>query len=97
VGLPEFWLVAGPNGAGKTTCVQRERIAKLIPSATFLNPDDLTLAKLRDRGVSTFADAPVDLLTTFFIESANEVESRVRHAMERGDSFGVETVLSSAK
>ena len=43
---PEFWIVAGPNGAGKTTCVQKEPISRLLPDVQFLNPDDLTLAKL---------------------------------------------------
>lgn len=94
---PEFWIVAGPNGAGKTTCVQKQPISDLLPGIRFLNPDDLTLAKLQAAGYRGFADAPLDLQARSFIESANDVSAEVDAAISRGEAVGVETVLSSAK
>ena len=94
---PELWIVAGPNGAGKTTCVQKEPISKLLPGVTFLNPDDRTLTKLRAAGYRGFVDAPVDVQTKLFIESANEVFDELEQAITVGRAVGVETVLSSDK
>ena len=93
----KLWLVAGPNGAGKTTCVQKAPIASLIPDVFFINPDDRTLGKLRAAGYKGFADAPHDTQTRLFIESADEVLAELEAAVARGDSVGVETVLSSDK
>jgi predicted ABC-type ATPase len=94
---PEFWLVAGPNGAGKTTCVQVEPISQLLPAVTFLNPDDRTLEKLRVLGYQGFADAPPDIQTRMFIESADEVFRDLEKAILQNGAVGVETVLSSDK
>jgi predicted ABC-type ATPase len=94
---PSLWIVAGPNGAGKTTCVQRITIAAIIPSVRILNPDDRTLAKLRSAGFQGFADAPVDLQTRCFLESADEVSAELDAAIEVDETIGVETVLSSDK
>ena len=95
--VPQLWIVAGPNGAGKTTCVQKEPISQILPSVTFLNPDNLTLEKLVARGYSGFADAPVDIQTSLFFESADEVFARLTDALSQNQSVGVETVLSSDK
>jgi predicted ABC-type ATPase len=94
---PELWIVAGPNGAGKTTSVQRKPIAGLLPPVRFLNPDDRTLVKLRAAGYRGFADAPLDVQTRLFIESADEVTADLEAAVARGEAVGVETVLSSEK
>ncbi len=94
---PEFWIVAGPNGAGKTTCVQKEPIASLLPNVSFINPDDLTLRKLIDAGYGGFHDAPIDVQTKHFFESADEVQLQLELAIESGKSIGVETVLSTHK
>jgi predicted ABC-type ATPase len=94
---PELWIVAGPNGAGKTTCVQKAPIADLIPGVPFLNPDDRTLAKLRATGFQGFHDAPTDVQTRLFIESAEEVSAELTAAVSAGRAIGVETVLSSDK
>lgn len=95
--VPEFWIVAGPNGAGKTTTVQREPIAGWLPDVTFLNPDDLTLQKLRAAGYAGFADAPAADQLRLFIESANEVSADLDAAIAAGRPVGIETVLSSDK
>ena len=94
---PQFWIVAGPNGAGKTTCVQKEPISSLLPEVTFLNPDDRTLSKLQAIGYQGFIDAPVDVQTRLFIESANEVFSEIEERVAARTPVGVETVLSSEK
>jgi predicted ABC-type ATPase len=92
-----LWIVAGPNGAGKTTCVQKEPISTLIPELRFTNPDDRTLEKLRAHGFQGFADAPVDLQTRLFFESADEVYAELEMAISQSIGVGVETVLSSRK
>jgi predicted ABC-type ATPase len=94
---PEFWIIAGPNGAGKTTCAQKAPISQLLPDVRFLNPDDLTLTKLRTAGYHSFADSPLDIQSQFFIESADEVLTEVNAAIARSEAVGVETVLSSGK
>jgi predicted ABC-type ATPase len=94
---PELWIVAGPNGAGKTTCVQREPIASLLPSVTFLNPDDRTLSKLRAAGYRGFSDTPTDVLAQYFTVSATEVAIELDSGLDRGMAMGVETVLSTEK
>lgn len=94
---PQFWIVAGPNGAGKTTCVQKEPISNLLQDVTFLNPDDRTLIKLQEMGYQGFVDAPVDVQTRMFIESADEVFSELQIHIAAGTPVGVETVLSSSK
>ncbi len=94
---PILWIVAGPNGAGKTTSVQRAPIAQIIPQVSFLNPDDRTLEKLRIAGFGGFADAPFDILTRLFLESADEVDIALIESIERGANVGVETVLSTDK
>ena len=94
---PELWIVAGPNGAGKTTCVQKIPASNFISSVAFLNPDNVTLEKLRRNGYRGFSDAPVDVQTSLFFESADEVQHRLEAAIERGESVGIETVLSTDK
>jgi predicted ABC-type ATPase len=94
---PELWIVAGPNGAGKTTCVQKEPISGLLPGVRFLNPDDRTLTKLRGAGYGGFADAPLDVQSRLFIESADEVLLDLQADVAAGEPVGVETVLSSGK
>ena len=95
--VPQLWIVAGPNGAGETTSVQKEPIASILPRVPFFNPDDRTLQKLRAEGFKGFADAPFDIQTRLFIESANEVFNELKIVLDSGQSVGVETVLSSEK
>jgi predicted ABC-type ATPase len=94
---PEFWIIAGPNGAGKTTCVQREPISGIIPDVMFLNPDDRTLAKLQASGFRGFADAPPNVQSQFFAESADDVFAELTRALQENKPVGVETVLSTPK
>jgi predicted ABC-type ATPase len=94
---PELWIIAGPNGAGKSTCVALEPIASLIGDVTFLNPDDRTLTKLRSLGYQGFTDAPIDLQTKLFLESANEVSADLDVAILNRQPIGIETVLSTHK
>ena len=77
--------------------MQKEPISKLLPGVTFLNPDDRTLTKLRAADYRGFVDAPVDVQTKLFIESANEVFVELEQALAEGRAVGVETVLSSDK
>jgi predicted ABC-type ATPase len=95
--VPELWIIAGPNGAGKTTCAQNEPISTLLSDTPFLNPDDRTLIKLREAGYQGFLDAPVDVQTRLFFESADEVFEELKKALARKKKVGVETVLSSDK
>jgi predicted ABC-type ATPase len=92
-----LWMVAGPNGAGKTTTVSKEPIAKILPAVTFLNPDERSLRKLRAAGYGGFGDAPLEVQSRFFIESADEVFEELSRRLHQGEAMGVETALSSAK
>ncbi len=97
VSSPELWIVAGPNGAGKTTCVQSEPISGILPNVTFLNPDDRTLTELKRLGYSGFADAPADVQTKAFVESADGVLRDLLVELRAAKAMGIETVLSSGK
>jgi predicted ABC-type ATPase len=97
MGTPELWLIAGPNGAGKTTSTQKEPLVNLLPRIVCLNPDDRTRAKLRAAGYNGFADAPLEVQTPLFLESANEVAAELERAIARDERIAVETVLSSDK
>lgn len=94
---PEFWIVAGPNGAGKTTCVQLEPISAILPDVKFLNPDNLTLDKIKAAGHVGFADAPIDLQKRLFIQAANETFDDLVQSLARSQAVGIETVLSTDK
>jgi predicted ABC-type ATPase len=94
---PELWLVAGPNGAGKTTLVQQEPLRDLLPHVRFVNADDQTLERLRDRGFAEFADAPPDVQRETFIASAEAVLRELEQAIAEGEAIGVESVLSTGK
>jgi predicted ABC-type ATPase len=95
--VPEFWIVAGPNGAGKTTCVQKEPLSLYIPEVAFFNPDNRTLEKLHSLGYQGFRDAPIDVQTKSFFESADEVFAELEKRISANEAVGVETVLSSPK
>jgi predicted ABC-type ATPase len=93
----ELWIVAGPNGAGKTTLVQQGPLRELLPNAAFLNPDDHTLAELRRKGYTGFADAPVEILNHTFRQSAEFTFAELEQRLADGDTVCVETVLSTEK
>jgi predicted ABC-type ATPase len=93
----ELWIIAGPNGAGKTTCAKTKPIADLMPDVSFFNPDDRTLLKLQSAGYQGFLDAPVDVQTRLFFESADEVFEELKRALAQKQKIGVETVLSTDK
>jgi len=89
--MPEMWLIAGPNGAGKTT-LTREYFSEAISDKAWINPDDTTLL-LRNAYKDLLAPPP---------ETANRLgaiisDTRADHMVETGQSFVVETVLSSDK
>ncbi len=94
---PELWIIAGPNGAGKTTCAKTKPIAQLMPDVAFFNPDERTLQKLQAAGYQGFLDAPIDVQTRLFFESADEVFNELKQALARKQKIGVETVLSTDK
>lgn len=97
MGTPTLWIVAGPNGAGKTTCVQTEPIRSLLPTIRFLNPDDTTRQLLQANGYRGFMNAPTAVQLGFFAQAATQVEAELVAAIGRGESVGVETVLSTDK
>ncbi len=94
---PQLWIVAGPNGAGKTTSVKLEPIATLVSNVKFLNPDAVTLECLNKAGYAGFKDAPLDVQTRLFIQSANAVQAELESRLDRSESVGIETVLSTEK
>jgi predicted ABC-type ATPase len=94
---PELWLIAGPNGSGKTTLAQREPINDLIPGIRLVNPDDLTLRRLKSLGIQGFENAPPDVLQESFLWGAAEAEADIRRSVEICNPICVETVLSTKK
>jgi len=95
--LGKLWIVAGPNGAGKTSSVQRQPIGSLLPPVRFLNPDDVTLQRLRAAGFSGFADAQADVQKRTFAEAAEATSQELESLLRTGAAAGVETVLSTDK
>ncbi len=93
----EFWIVAGPNGAGKTTFLQVEPIFSLLPSVSFINPDDIALQLLKSRGRRGFADATGTEIVEAYRGAANLSLDELTRKLRSGESAGVETVLSSDK
>jgi len=77
--VPEAIVVAGPNGAGKTTFA-RELLPALYPGVAFLNADEV------QREASAFAHP---------VAAGRELLRRLAEQERSGDSFAVETTLSS--
>jgi len=92
-----LWIIGGPNGAGKTTLASHPRFRQLLTGVRFLNPDQLTLEKLRTLGRNGFHDSNPEELRDCFIRSADEVERELSAAVTRRESIGVESVLSTPK
>lgn len=82
-----MWIIAGPNGAGKSTFTN-DLLAN-APDLKKLNADERTLA-LR-------AKDPTATLRDLNLQAAQEIDAEVAASIEAGESFLIETVLSSAK
>lgn len=101
----ELWILAGPNGSGKTTLARQ--VAEALPDdgnvlwtvgqVLFLNPDAVTLGRLRRAGFGGFADAPGEVLRETFLASARDVEAAIDALVNVDGRIGVETVLSTEK
>jgi predicted ABC-type ATPase len=89
--MPEMWIIAGPNGAGKTT-LTREYFSEAISDKAWINPDDTTLL-LRNSYKDLLAP-PRDTANRL---GAIISDTRADHMLATGQSFIVETVLSSDK
>jgi predicted ABC-type ATPase len=86
---PEFWLVAGSNGAGKTTFVSGDGFEAVIGRPlTVLDPDRIA-REIASSGLVSASQ--VDL------KAVQQIEQNVAQLIERGESFLVETVLSTNK
>ena len=96
---PELWLIAGPNGAGKSTIVGEHRhlLSKLVPEVTFINPDEHARRLLIAQGYRGFADAPLPVQKSAFIEAATALEEETGRRLSAGIATGIETVLSTTK
>lgn len=86
---PWFWLIAGINGAGKTTLSREPVFQALLGNIFIFNPDFLAAELLRD-------DPDLGAWSAN-VEAADQVEASVQERIGRGESFGVETVLSTDK
>lgn len=93
--IPQLWLFAGPNGAGKSTFTQFPEWSGHI--SHFLNADELTRQLLNERGFSTYAATPPEILHRANISAAEKVFTEVRRLLDAGESVAVETVLSTDK
>jgi predicted ABC-type ATPase len=77
--VPDAIVVAGPNGAGKTTFA-RELLPALYPDVAFLNADEV------QHEAQAFAHP---------VAAGRELLRRLAEKERQGDSFAVETTLSS--
>jgi len=82
-----MWIIAGPNGAGKSTFTNDLLVS--APGLKKLNADERTLA-LR-------AANPTASLRDLNLQAAQQIDAEVATAIDAGESFLVETVLSSDK
>jgi predicted ABC-type ATPase len=88
--MPSMWIVAGPNGAGKSTFTN-EFINENIrpPGLIKLNADEVTAGyRYHDKTISQ------DELN---LRAARLIDNQVADCILAGQSFLVETVLSSGK
>ena len=81
---PRMVVIAGPNGAGKSTITEGLRVAEPFP-AEYINADDIAKSELRH-----IAD-PVARNH----QAAMMAEARRRGALDSGQPFAFETVLST--
>ncbi len=88
--IPWLWIVAGINGAGKSTLCMKPEIKELIGTEDILNPDVRTRSLLAEQTELEIGEA--NLLAAQLTDE--DVLRRIRGTRK---SFGVETVLSSAK
>jgi predicted ABC-type ATPase len=79
--MPSLYIIAGPNGAGKTTFIKRFA-PRHLALLDFLNADEIA------RGLSPLAPERAQ------IEAGRLMLERVRHFIEEGKSFAMETTLS---
>jgi predicted ABC-type ATPase len=90
-----FWIIAGINGAGKTTLTQHPGIQSVLGDLPVLNPDTITEYML---ALNPFRFlAPAETRNFANILAAYYVEASARAYLTFGQSFIVETVLSSNK
>jgi hypothetical protein len=101
----ELWILAGPNGSGKTTLTGQvsepgpEDVLAFptIGQVSFLNPDAVTLERLRRAGFNGFSAAPEAVQMEMFRASARDVETAISALIEVDGRIGVETVLSTER
>lgn len=77
-------VIAGPNGSGKSTVTEGLRLTELFP-AEYINADDIAKTELKN-----VAD-PLDRNR----QAAGLAEERRKAALESGEPFAFETVLST--
>lgn len=79
---PQLYIIAGPNGAGKTTAA-KVILPEILEVTNFVNADEIA------RGLSPFDVEKVA------IQAAKIMLNRVYELIDDGESFGLETTLSS--
>lgn len=82
-----MWIIAGPNGAGKSTFTND--LLASAPNLKKLNADERTLA-LRTAN-------PAASVRELNLQAARETDAEVAASIAAGESFLIETVLSSDK
>lgn len=86
--MPWFWIIAGPNGSGKSTLVEAGVVQQVLGTNLISLNADVRTKEILDKDPSA-SDAN--------LSAAIEIDARVANCIEQGDSFLVETVLSSDK
>lgn len=84
-----LWIIGGVNGAGKTTLTTKDVLRVYLGDIDIIDPDERT-REIRQKHPSLTQDDAN-------LRAAQETEDEVRQRIERRDTFGVETVLSSDK
>lgn len=81
---PRMVVIAGPNGAGKSTITEGLRVAEPFP-AEYINVDDIAKSELRHIADPVARNHQADMMA----------EARRRGALDSGQPFAFETVLST--
>lgn len=78
---PSLYILAGPNGAGKTTASRR--VLPDLKCDIFLNADEIAAANCPSNPES------------FAVEAGRIMLSKIKHHLNNGDSFAIETTLAT--
>ena len=94
---PWMWIIAGPNGAGKSSFAGEylDDLRAAFPND--IGPDGLIKLNADERTLELRRQFPDEAQAALNLRAAQEIDAEVVALIAAGESFVVETVLSSPK